>query len=416
MLPAYVIALKKDNLPELLKKHRRTVRDTKGDLLAKNATTLVIPEISTPTTSAIATTTSFSTPDTPNTPNLPALTSVYSVSGSETPTSTEETAMITTVPNSPKARAIKYKRSKSQTREVKKATKSTVPPKLKNSGPLNQKIKKSSPTPFSPPDLDTPPRPESKTPKLPTKAKEPDPDQSSPQNLEIPPNEPTTSTEPQPETPKSPRSSPRLLRSSTTLYSPLSIHQEHQQLLNPFMQLQHSPSLQLMQIQPHQQPPHVGQNPFDTQSYIRMQSAHAQRHMSQYVQHPGHPGYYPPHLTTMPSHMVTGGSMRLHLQSQHPIVLRATANPFLLVDPLPNSMPAASTASDQEAQQYPLYSLLTTKGLQKYAQQLSELGFSMPEDFYELNANDIVEVAQTLGLNFVEQKKLRNMILGSTMQ
>jgi hypothetical protein len=87
---------------------------------------------------------------------------------------------------------------------------------------------------------------------------------------------------------------------------------------------------------------------------------------------------------------------------QTPHVTGQQPNPFM-------SNPNATSEPPLDPQ-LPLSVILATKGLQKYTTELGNLGFSTLADFKELNSNDIVELAQTLGLNFVEQKKLRNMI------
>lgn len=71
-----------------------------------------------------------------------------------------------------------------------------------------------------------------------------------------------------------------------------------------------------------------------------------------------------------------------------------------------------SESTGNASQDSSLHAFLAMKGLQKYTQHFTQLGFCSPKDFQELNANDILELGQTLGLNFVDQKKLRNMIQG----
>lgn len=58
-----------------------------------------------------------------------------------------------------------------------------------------------------------------------------------------------------------------------------------------------------------------------------------------------------------------------------------------------------------------MFQFLSSKGLQKYEAKLHEIGFHTIQDFQELTLEgDVRELGVEVGMNFVEQKKLRNLI------
>lgn len=58
-----------------------------------------------------------------------------------------------------------------------------------------------------------------------------------------------------------------------------------------------------------------------------------------------------------------------------------------------------------------LYTCLARKGIAQHLEKLHALGFEKKADFLELTADDIPQLGEELSLNFVDQIKLRNIIL-----
>eukprot|EP01127_Copromyxa_protea_P011944 TRINITY_DN3062_c0_g1_i1.p1 TRINITY_DN3062_c0_g1~~TRINITY_DN3062_c0_g1_i1.p1 ORF type:complete len:1478 (+),score=338.90 TRINITY_DN3062_c0_g1_i1:234-4436(+) len=145
---------------------------------------------------------------------------------------------------------------------------------------------------------------------------------------------------------------------------------------------------------------------------------------------PGHPGHHqvnPFASGTISINSFASGHSVSPFASAHPInpftngprLSPAGSNPFTSTHPLSPSL--ATPAPSQDTSFVPhsidvtpttsLSECLISKGLQKHEQKFAELGFTMLQDLRELTSEDDVrELGTTLGLNFVEQKKLRNLV------